>query len=193
MKTRLRSNLERVVTYGLMAAAIVFLIYFLSSVNTSQRQLIAAKNTEIAGLVARIEDSQREFNTRRQQIEEITVQLRDKRQEVKEKFERLLESSSNYTIFIEQVQRKAKALDILIMDSTYNSPSPVSGAGSSYLEFKFDMRIHGSYNRLKQFLWESENALGRLVKISQLEIIPPLNDKDGNMTMKLTLSTFFLP
>ncbi|HQB83972.1 MAG TPA: type 4a pilus biogenesis protein PilO, partial [Candidatus Rifleibacterium sp.] len=70
---------------------------------------------------------------------------------------------------------------------------PVSGAGSSYLEFKFDMRIHGSYNRLKQFLWESENALGRLVKISQLEILPPLNDKDGNMTMKLTLSTFFLP
>ncbi|GAB1353025.1 hypothetical protein MASR1M12_17580 [Erysipelotrichia bacterium] len=193
MKTRLRSNLERVVTYGLMAAAIVFLIYFLSSVNTSQRQLIAAKNTEIASLVTRIEDSQREFNTRRQQIEEITVQLRDKRQEVKEKFERLLESSSNYTIFIEQVQRKAKALDILIMDSTYNSPSPVSGAGSSYLEFKFDMRIRGSYNRLKQFLWESENALGRLVKISQLEIIPPLNDKDGNMTMKLTLSTFFLP
>jgi len=193
VKTRLRSNLERVVTYGLMAAAIVFLIYFLSSVNTSQRQLIAAKNTEIASLVTRIEDSQREFNTRRQQIEEITVQLRDKRQEVKEKFERLLESSSNYTIFIEQVQRKAKALDILIMDSTYNSPSPVSGAGSSYLEFKFDMRIHGSYNRLKQFLWESENALGRLVKISQLEIIPPLNDKDGNMTMKLTLSTFFLP
>ena len=193
MKTRLRSNLERVVTYGLMAAAIVFLIYFLSSVNTSQRQLIAAKNTEIASLVTRIEDSQREFNTRRQQIEEITVQLRDKRQEVKEKFERLLESSSNYTIFIEQVQRKAKALDILIMDSTYNSPSPVSGAGSSYLEFKFDMRIHGSYNRLKQFLWESENALGRLVKISQLEIIPPLNDKDGNMTMKLTLYTFFLP
>ena len=69
MKTRLRSNLERVVTYGLMAAAIVFLIYFLSSVNTSQRQLIAAKNTEIASLVTRIEDSQREFNTRRQQIE----------------------------------------------------------------------------------------------------------------------------
>ena len=193
MKTRLRSNLERVVTYGLMAAAIVFLIYFLSSVNTNQRQLIAAKNTEIASLVTRIEDSQREFNTRRQQIEEITVQLRDKRQEVKEKFERLLESSTNYTIFIEQVQRKAKALDILIMDSTYNSPAPVSGAGSSYLEFKFDMRIHGSYNRLKQFLRESENALGSLVKISQLEIVPPLNYKDGNMTMKLTLSTFFLP
>jgi len=193
VKTRLRSNLERVVTYGLMAAAIVFLIYFLSSVNTNQRQLIAAKDTEITGLVTRIEDSQREFNTRRQQIEEITVQLRDKRQEVKEKFEKLLESSSNYTIFIEQVQRKAKALDVLIMDSTYKSPAPVSGAGSSYLEFKFDMRIHGSYNRLKQFLWESENALGRLVKISQLEILPPLNDKDGNMTMKLTLSTFFLP
>ncbi len=193
MKTRLRSTIERVITYGLIGAAVVFLIYFLTSVNKSQRQLIASKETEIAALTQRVEDSQKEFAQRRQQIEEITVQLREKRLEVKENFEKLLESSSNYTIFIEQVQRKAKALDVLIQDSTYKSPQPVSSAGGNYVEFKFDMRILGHYNKLKQFLWEAENALGRLVKISHLEIVPPLNDQQGNMSMKLTLSTFFVP
>ena len=193
MKTRLRSTLERVVTYGLIVAAVAFLFYFLASINRSQRELISSKETEIANLSRKVEDSQKEFALRRQQIEDITVQLRDKRKEVKENFERLREASANYTIFIEQVQRKAKALDVHIQDSTYKSPAPVSGAGGNYVEFKFDMRIHGPYNKLKQFLWESENALGRLVKISHLEIVPPLNDQQGNMAMKLTLSTFFVP
>ncbi len=193
MKTRLRSTLERVVTYGLIVAAVAFLFYFLASINRSQRELISSKETEIANLSRKVEDSQKEFALRRQQIEDITVQLRDKRKEVKENFERLLEASANYTIFIEQVQRKGKALDVHIQDSTYKSPAPVSGTGGNYVEFKFDMRIHGPYNKLKQFLWESENALGRLVKISHLEIVPPLNDQQGNMAMKLTLSTFFVP
>ncbi len=193
MKTRLRSNIERVLTYGLMAGAIVFLVYFLGSVNRSQRQLIASKKTEIADLSKRIEESKKDLTQRQQQINEITTQLRDKRQEIKEKFEKLLESAANYTVFIEQVQRKAKALGIHIQDSNYKTPAPVKGGAGNYVEFKFDMRIRGSYNKLKQFLWESENALGRLVKISQLEIIPPLSDQQGNMSMKLTLSTFFLP
>lgn len=193
MKTRLRSIIERVVTYSLIAVAIGGLIYFLGSVNRQQRQSIADKNQELITLNQKLEESQTEFAKRRQQVSDITSQLREKRQEVKDKFERLLESSSNYTLFIEQVQRKAKALDIHIQDSTYKPPAPVAGAGSSYLEFKFDLRIHGAYNRLKQFLWEIENSLGRLVKISQIEIIPPLSDTQGNMSMKLTLSTFFLP
>ncbi|MDD3146322.1 MAG: type 4a pilus biogenesis protein PilO [Candidatus Riflebacteria bacterium] len=193
MKTRLRSTLERVVTYGLIIAAVAFLLYFLGSINRNQRQLISSKETAISELTRKVEDAQKDFAQRRQQVESITVQLREKRQEVKEKFEKLLETSANYTIFIEQVQRKAKALGVHIQDSTYKSPAPVSGAGGNYVEFKFDMRIHGPYNKLKQFLWESENALGRLVKISQLEIVPPLNDQQGNMAMKLTLSTFFVP
>jgi len=193
VKTRLRSIIERVVTYSLIAVAIGGLIYFLGSVNRQQRQSIADKNQELITLNQKLEESQTEFAKRRQQVSDITSQLREKRQEVKDKFERLLESSSNYTLFIEQVQRKAKALDIHIQDSTYKPPAPVAGAGSSYLEFKFDLRIHGAYNRLKQFLWEIENSLGRLVKISQIEIIPPLSDTQGNMSMKLTLSTFFLP
>lgn len=193
MKTRLRSNIERIMTYGLIAIAIGVLVYFLGSVNLSQRQVISAKDSEILELTRRVEDSQTEFANRQQQVEAITTQLREKRQEVKEKFEKLLETSANYTIFIEQVQRKGKALDIHIQDSTYKSPAPAAGAGASYLEFKFDMRIYGSYNKIKQFLWEVENAMGRLVKISQLEIIPPLCDPKGNMSMKLTLSTFFVP
>ncbi|PKL50965.1 MAG: hypothetical protein CVV42_01300 [Candidatus Riflebacteria bacterium HGW-Riflebacteria-2] len=193
MKTRLRSIIERVVTYGLIAIAIGGLVYFLGSVNRQQRESIANKNQELVNLNKKLEDSQAEFAKRRQQVADITSQLRDKRQEVKDKFEKLLESAANYTMFIEQVQRKARALDIHIQDSTYKPPAPVAGAGSSYLEFKFDLRIHGVYNKLKQFLWEIENSLGRLVKISQIEIIPPLSDPQGNMSMKLTLSTFFLP
>ncbi len=193
MKTRLRSIIERVVTYGLIAVAVGILLYFLGSVNRQQRESIAAKQQQLLELNRKLEDSQKEFDTRREQVANITEQLREKRQEVKEKFEKLLESSSNYTIFIEQVQRKARALEIHIQDSTYKSPAPIAGAGSSYLEFKFDLRIRGSYNRIKQFLWEIENSLGRIVKISQIEIIPPLSDAQGNMTMKLTLSTFFLP
>lgn len=180
-------------TYGLIAVAIGVLLYFLGSVNTKQREAISVKQQELLDLNRRLEDSQTEFSKRRDQVSQITEQLREKRQEVKEKFEKLLESSSNYTIFIEQVQRKARALEIHIQDSTYKSPSPIAGAGSSYLEFKFDLRIHGSYNKIKQFLWEIENSLGRLVKISQIEIIPPLSDSQGNMAMNLTLSTFFLP
>jgi Tfp pilus assembly protein PilO len=193
VKTRLRSIIERVVTYGLIAIAIGGLVYFLGSVNRQQRESIANKNQELVNLNKKLEDSQAEFAKRRQQVADITSQLRDKRQEVKDKFEKLLESAANYTMFIEQVQRKARALDIHIQDSTYKPPAPVAGAGSSYLEFKFDLRIHGVYNKLKQFLWEIENSLGRLVKISQIEIIPPLSDPQGNMSMKLTLSTFFLP
>jgi Tfp pilus assembly protein PilO len=193
LKTRLRSIIERVVTYGLIAVAVGILLYFLGSVNRQQRESIAAKQQQLLELNRKLEDSQKEFDTRREQVANITEQLREKRQEVKEKFEKLLESSSNYTIFIEQVQRKARALEIHIQDSTYKSPAPIAGAGSSYLEFKFDLRIRGSYNRIKQFLWEIENSLGRIVKISQIEIIPPLSDAQGNMTMKLTLSTFFLP
>lgn len=193
MKTRLRSIIERVVTYGLIAVAVGVLLYFLGSVNTQQKSNIANKEKELFDLKQRLEDSQTEFSKRREQVAQITEQLRIKRQEVKEKFEKLLESSSNYTIFIEQVQRKARALEIHIQDSTYKSPAPVAGAGSNYLEFKFDLRIQGSYNKIKQFLWEIENSLGRLVKISQIEILPPLSDAQGNMAMKLTLATFFLP
>ncbi|MDN5279387.1 MAG: hypothetical protein PWR01_3352 [Clostridiales bacterium] len=191
MKTRLRSIIERVVTYSLIAIAIGALIYFLGSVNSKQKQEITAKTTELADIKQKLASAEIEFGKRRKQIEDITAQLRERKQEVKDKFEKLLESSGNYTVFIEQVQRKAKALDIHIQDSQYQPPAPAAGAGSAYLEFKFALRVRGSYNKVKQFLWEMENSLGRLVKISQIDIIPPLSDEAGNMSLKLTLATFF--
>lgn len=193
MKTRLRSIIERVVTYSLIAVAIGALVYFLGSVNKKQKLDISSKAAELAELKTTISSAQIEFGKRRKQIDTIAVQLREKKQEVKQKFEKLLESSSNYTVFIEQVQRKAKALDIHIQDSQYQPPAPAAGAGSAYLEFKFDLRVRGPYNKIKQFLWEMENSLGRLVKISQIDIIPPLSDDAGNMSLKLTLATFFKP
>lgn len=191
MKTRLRSIIERVVTYSLIAIAIGALIYFLGSVNSKQKQEITTKTTELADIKQKLASAEIEFGKRRKQIEDITAQLRERKQEVKDKFEKLLESSGNYTVFIEQVQRKAKALDIHIQDSQYQPPAPAAGAGSAYLEFKFALRVRGSYNKVKQFLWEMENSLGRLVKISQIDIIPPLSDEAGNMSLKLTLATFF--
>jgi Tfp pilus assembly protein PilO len=191
VKTRLRSIIERVVTYSLIAIAIGALIYFLGSVNSKQKQEITAKTTELADIKQKLASAEIEFGKRRKQIEDITAQLRERKQEVKDKFEKLLESSGNYTVFIEQVQRKAKALDIHIQDSQYQPPAPAAGAGSAYLEFKFALRVRGSYNKVKQFLWEMENSLGRLVKISQIDIIPPLSDEAGNMSLKLTLATFF--
>jgi Tfp pilus assembly protein PilO len=193
LKTRLRSIIERAVTYGLIAIAIGTLVYFLGSVNKKQKKEISAKKDELISMNKKLDEAKKSFNLRRKKVANITKQLRERKKEVKEKFEKLLEKASNYTRFIEQVQRKAKALDIHIQDSQYTPPSSTAGAGSAYLEFKFNLRISGSYAKAKQFLWEMENALGRLVKISSMEIIPPLSDPEGNMSLKLTLSTFFLP
>lgn len=193
MKTRLRSITERVVTYGFIAIALGLLVYFIGSVNRTATQEINNKKLEVVQINQKLEEAKIDFAKRREQVAEITKELVDKRQEVKEKFENLLEKESNYTTFIEQVERKAKALDIHIQDSTYQQPSQAMGVAGNYKEFKFELRIRGHYNNVKQFLWETENSLQRLVKISYLEILPPLADAQGNMSMKLTLSTFFVP
>ena len=192
MKTRIRSIIERVITYALIAIAVGSLVYFLGSVNRKQQAEIRKKGQDLLVMKRRLADAQKSFSNRRKQVAKITAQLRERKKEVREKFEKLLEKADNYTAFIEQVQRKAKALSIYIQDSEYSPPTKVAGAGGRYLEFKFNLRITGSYNKVKQFLWEMENALGRLVKITKMQLIPPLIDKQGNMSMRLTLSTFFL-
>jgi hypothetical protein len=191
VKTRLRSIIERALTYGLIALAVGALVYFLSAVNTKQKQEIIDKTVELAEMKQKLEKAQSGFAAEKIKVEDITKDLRTKQQKVREQFDNVLESASNYTRFIEQIQRKAKALNIHIQDSQYQPPAPAGGVGSTYLEFKFDLRVRGSYNKIKQFLWELENSLGRLVKIAQIEIIPPLSDDSGNMSLKLTLVTFF--
>lgn len=193
MKTRLRSVIERVVTYGFIAIALGLLVYFVGSVNRSAKQDISNKKLELEQVNQKLEQAKTDLARRREQITQITRELADKRQEVKEKFENLLEKESNYTTFIEQIQRKASALNIHIQGSTYQQPSQTSTGSGNYKEFKFELSISGNYNNVKQFLWETENSLQRLVKISHIEILPPLTDAEGNMNMKLTLTTFFVP
>lgn len=190
MKTKIQSILERVVTYGVIIICILVMVYYFGSVSTRQKNQAIAKNAELADLKKKIAEAKEDMVTRQEQLENINRQIDIKRDEVNERFEKLLEKSDNYTIFIEQVQRKAKALDILIQNSTYDSPTQ-SAETSKYLEFKFNATVTGQYNKMKRFLWEVENAMGRLVKISNLEINAPVSDKQGNISMKLTLSTFF--
>ena len=166
------------------------MVYYFGSVSTKQKKEVIAKNTELASLKKKISEAEVEKDNRKVKLEDINKQIDKKKDEVNERFEKLLEKSDNYTIFIEQVQRKAKALDILIQNSTYDSPTQ-SAETSKYLEFKFNATVTGQYNKMKRFLWEVENAMGRLVKISNLEINAPVSDKHGNISMKLTLSTFF--
>ncbi len=190
MKTKIQSIIERVVTYGVIIICILGMVYYFGSVSTKQKKEVIAKNTELASLKKKISEAEEEKDNRKIKLEDINKQIDKKKDEVNERFEKLLEKSDNYTIFIEQVQRKAKALDILIQNSTYDSPTQ-SAETSKYLEFKFNATVTGQYNKMKRFLWEVENAMGRLVKISNLEINAPVSDKHGNISMKLTLSTFF--
>ncbi len=190
MKTKLQSIIERVVTYGVIIICILVMVYYFGSISKRQKNEAIAKNTELATIKKKIAEADEDIVKREKQLEEINRQIDIKKDEVNERFERLLEKSDNYTIFIEQVQRKAKALDILIQNSTYDSPTQ-SAESSKYLEFKFNATVTGQYNKMKRFLWEVENAMGRLVKISNIEINPPVSDKHGNLSMKLTLSTFF--
>ena len=190
MKTKLQSIIERVVTYGVIIICILVMVYYFGSISKRQKNEAIAKNNELATIKKKIAEADEDMIKREKQLEEINRQIDIKKDEVNERFERLLEKSDNYTIFIEQVQRKAKGLDILIQNSTYDSPTQ-SAESSKYLEFKFNATVTGQYNKIKRFLWEVENAMGRLVKISNIEINPPISDKHGNLSMKLTLSTFF--
>ena len=188
MKTKLQSIIERVVTYGVIVICILVMVYYFGSVSKRQKEVAVAKKAELASLKKQIVEAQEKLVERKEKVKKINAEVDEKEAEVREKFEKLLDKSDNYTIFIEQVQRKAKALDIMIQNST--SPTQ-SSASSKYLEFKFNATVTGQYNKMKRFLWEIENAMGRLVKISNLEINPPISDKYGNISMKLSLSTFF--
>jgi len=193
VKTRLRSILERVISYGLVAAAAFGLFYFQTTIDRRQKSVIQAKNDEWKQYDTQIKAGESDLKAREAQLEQIKKQISERRLEIKSKFENSLEKSANYTLFIEQVQRKAKALDVIIRNSTYNPPAPSPGAPSNYLEFKFTLDLTASYEKMKHFLWEMENTLGRMVRISQMTLQPPIVDSEGTMRLTLTLSTFFLP
>lgn len=167
------------------------MVYFFGPGKKAQQKVIEEKNKELSSYDSRIITAQNNLDVRKQQVKDIGEQLEQKTQEVSDKFEKLLEKSENYTTFIEQVQRKAKALDVLVQNSNYDTPT--NSSDHKYYEFKFSATVSGQYNKIKRFLWEVENAMGRLVKIGNIDIVPPITDKQGNISLNLTLSTFFLP
>lgn len=193
MKTRLRSFVERIVSYGLTVVAAAGLIYFLTKVDKRQKETLQKMETALNTHAEEIKQSEEFLQNRRVQIKTIKEELARKSQEIRDRFDQRLSKAENYTLFIEQVQEKAGNLNITINSSQYQPPSTVAGAPASYLEFKFTLDVTGSYGRMKQFLWELENTFGRLVKISRIVIKPPICDETGNMNITMTLSTYFLP
>lgn len=191
MKTRMRSIVERVISYGLIVVAILGFLYFQGYVDKNQKAALAKKAEDLIRLQTQIAEGQKSYTERQQQIDTIMAQVNTRRAEL-ERFEALLGKTASYTLFIDQVQRKAQAFGIGILNSTYVRPAPAPGAPPNYLEFSFTMNVTGSYEQMKHFLWEVENSLGRLTKVSNLVIKPPICDKEGKMNLTLTLKTFFI-
>lgn len=193
MKTRMRSIVERAVSYGLIVLALVVFGYFYTIVNRSQRTQIDALKKKFDEIEMAKSQATEDFKARQAQIAVLNNQLNVRRKEVEERFEQLLSRVGSMTDFINEVHHKAQSLGVTIQGSKYDPPSPAQGAPNAYLEFKFTLDVAGTYEKAKRFLWEMENTLGRFVKISKMTIKPPICDAQGNMNMSLTLTTFFLP
>ena len=189
----MRSYVERLVSYGLAAAAVVGLLYFLGSIDKGQKESVSVKEAEHTRALEDVQKAETELADRKKQVEQIRQDIAKHSKEVRERFESLLPASKDYVVFIEQVQRKAAGLGVTITTSQYSPPRPSSGGPSSYLEFKYNLSVIGMYERMKQFLWEVENDMGVLVTISNMNLKPPIVDPDGNMSISMTLSTFFKP
>lgn len=187
MKTKLQSTIERVITYAVILITVLVMIYYFGTYNKRKKEESIRKNKELATLNQQYNEAEKMLETRKVAVQKINNERKEKEKEIEECFDNRLRKADSYTKFIEQVQRKAKALDIIIQNSTYDLPAK----SETYLECKFSATVSGQYNKVKRFLWEVENAMGWFVKVSNVEIVPPISDKQGNMTLKLTLSTFF--
>lgn len=191
MKTRMRSILERVISYGLIVAALIGFMYFQGSVDKNQKAALAKKANDLVQLKARIEEGQKAFAERQKQIEGIMKTVQARQAEL-ESFERRLGKTASYTQFIDQVQRKAQNFGIAILNFQCSRLVPAHNAPPTYLEFGCTMNVTGAYEQMKHFLWELENSMGRLTKVTNLVIKPPICDKEGKMNLTLTLKTYFI-
>ena len=188
MKTKIQSTIERLITYGVIVATILVMVYYFGTVNKRQKEEGVRKANELTSLKNQKEEADKMLVERQAKVNKITAYIKAKEEEIVQKFDNKLRTSDSYTKFIEHIQRKARALDILVQNSTYDFPAKAD----TYLECKFSATVSGQYNKVKRFLWEVENAMGWFVKVSNIEIVPPVSDKQGNMTLKLTLTTFLI-
>lgn len=191
MKTRIRSILERVISYGVVIFAVAGFIYFQGYVEKNQVESLGKKADDLMKLNLQIEDAKKSFDERQKQINGIVKQMEIRRAELNV-FEERLGQTGSYTNFISNVQQKAQTFGVEIQSSKYERPVPAQSAPGNYLEFRFSMNLTGSYEKMKHFLWELENSLGRLTKITDLVVKPPICDKDGNMNLALTVKTYFI-
>jgi len=189
----LASIIERVLGYVMILVAVVGFSFFYTNINKSQKASIVEMKKKIEDLNQTLIQANKDFAERKAQVEKINNQIENIQKEIREKFEKLLDKETNYTKFIEQVERTARAINVAILNSQYEPPTRVQGAPSAYLEFRFTLNVKGAYENIKRFLWELENSLGRFVKISKMAIKSPICDSKGETTLTMTLSTFFLP
>ena len=193
MKSRLRSIFERVGGYVLIVAAVAFFVFFYTHNNRVQKKSIEEMRTKILGLRETLAKAQTDLGERQKKFTAIKSDLAALQEKVKTNFNDLLTKQADYTNFIRDVELKAQALQIRIQNSTYQAPAKAATGPSEYLEFRFTVNVSGLYEKMKQFLWELENSLGRFVKIDKMTIKAPLCDAEGSMNLTLTLSTYFLP
>ncbi len=193
MKTRLRSILERVFSYGATVLAVLGGLYFLTHVESSQKETLNQKRQERLDVETKLADAKKEYDQRRVKVDKISKDLAAYQAEVKDKFDRLLQESRMYTDFIRKVESKAQAFEITIQNSKYDPPKPLVGGPAAYQEFQFTLSITGFYEKMKNFLWELEHGLGCLAKVTNIIITPPICDVNGRMALQITLTTFFRP
>ena len=191
MKTKRQYIFEQILIYGMIIIILLIMVHFYITSNEKhigRQVLILTELSELENQITTAEILHRTYN---KSIDDINLELKNKTREAKESFEKILENSNSYNHFIEKIRIKTQNLGVIIQNSNYDLPAQTADS-NKYYEFKFTAIFTGEYNNMKKFLWELENAMNCLVKVSNIEIIPPISDKQGNISMKLTISTFFL-
>lgn len=192
MKTRQRSIIERVGGYILIVVAAGAFGAFYTQNNASQKKKISALKEQIVKKKEERDASVTQLEDRKKIHEKWKNALSALQSKLNTEFTQPLKQvQGDYTDFIRAVQQKADTYRIKIYTSKYDPPAAVQKAPANLMEFKFHMDIVGSYEKMKQFLWEIENNMGRIAKIAKMTIRPPICDAEGNMRLSLTLATFF--
>ncbi len=190
MKTRARSVGEQAISIAMIIAGIVAAGYFYLAVNAAQQQDIKRLEEEIKRLDTEIIAAIQEKKNLEGQRDEEVKKVDARRAEVQEKFENLLDFENQYTNLIEAVEQKARNFNISILGSEYVPPAQASGLLAAYKIFTMRLKVIGDYDRMKHFLWELENRLGRFVKINNFKV-NTLSDTEGRMALDLELVTYF--
>lgn len=191
MKTRIQSIIERAISYSITFAAFIGFLYFQNFVAKNQKNYIQNKKQEIEKYKKTIEERKQIFAERKKEIEKIEKLIDEKQKEVK-KYENLLGKYVDHTKFIEQIHKKAQQLNISIEDVKIAPPQSLPNIPQNYVQFTVHLKVSGLYENMKLFLWHLENSLGRIVKVTNVVINPPICDDEGKMKLNISVTTYFI-